>query len=74
MSDMTLNKEKPKTTADYKALAAQMFAEVDRLEDKMDKSHAEGERLKTETQAIKAHTASTLAQLREQMKRLSETV
>jgi hypothetical protein len=74
MSETILTKPKRKTAADYKALAAQMLAEINRLEEQMDRDHAEGERLKVETQVIKAHTATTLSQLQEQINRLSKTV
>lgn len=74
MSDAVITKEKRKTAADYKALAAQILEDITRLEEQMDRYSAEGERIKIETQAIKAHTAVTRVQLREQMKRLSEPV
>ncbi len=72
MSETILTKPKRKT-ADYEALAAQMLAEINRLEAQMDRDHAEGERLKIETQVIKARTAATLSQLQEQITRLSRS-
>ena len=72
MSETTLSKSKRKTAADYEAIAAQLLAEISRLEEQMDKDRAESDRLKAETQVIKGHTAATLSRLREQMDRLSK--
>jgi hypothetical protein len=74
MSETALTKPKRKTSADYEAIAKQMLAEINRLEEQMDKDHAESERLKAETQVIKARTATTLSQLQEQINRLSRVV
>jgi hypothetical protein len=74
MSGTVLTKSKRKTAADYEAVAVQMLAEINRLEEQMDRDHTESERLKAETQIIKAHTAITLSQLQEQIKQLSRAV
>lgn len=79
MSETALTKPKRKTSADYEALAAQLLADMERLEAQMDKTYMESERLKAETQIIKAETeiikartTSTLSQLALQMNRLTE--
>jgi hypothetical protein len=74
MGETTLTKSRRKTAADYEAVAAQLLAEIDRLEEQMDKDHAEGERLKAETLAIKASTTARLSRLQEQIHRLSRAV
>lgn len=71
MSETTLTKPRRKT-ADYEALTAQMLVEIARLERQMDADHAVSERLKAETEVIKAHTTATIAQLQEQMRRLAK--
>jgi hypothetical protein len=80
MRETTLTKPKRKTTADYKAFAAQLLTEMNYLEIEMDKDRAESERLKAETQAIKAETdiikartAATLSQLMQQVNSLTGT-
>ncbi len=61
MSETALTKSKRKTAADYEIIASQMLAEIDRLEEQMNRDRAESERLKAETQIIKAHTDATLS-------------
>jgi hypothetical protein len=81
MSETALTKPKRKTTAEYEAIAAQLLAEMNRLEEQMDKDHAESERLKSETQVIKAETeiikartATTLSQLMQQVNSLTRAM
>ncbi len=71
MSDTILPKTGRKSAANYEARAVEMLAEINHLEEQMDKDYAESERLKIETQIIKAHTQTTLTQLQEQINRLS---
>ena len=65
---------KRKTTADYKAALAQLLAEMNLLDEQMDRDCAEIERLKAETQVIKARTSATLARLQEHVNSLSKAV
>ena len=74
MNDTALPKSKRKTAADYQAVAAQLLTEINRLEEQMDRDHAESERLKVETQVIMARTETTLSRLQEQIDRLSKAV
>ena len=61
----------PKTAADYKAAFSYLLAEMDRVDERMDKDRAEIERLKIETQVIKARTSANLSRLQEQIDSLS---
>ena len=72
MTETAVSKPKRMTTADYKAIAAQLLDDIGRLEKEMDEDRSEGERLKAETQAIKAHAAETITQVQEQIDRLSK--
>ena len=73
MDETILTPAKRKTTADYKAAFAHLLAEMDRMDERMDKDRAAIERLKIETQVIKARTSANLARLREQINSLSRT-
>jgi len=71
MAGTLTTKPKRKTAADYEATATQLLAEMDRLEEQMSDRHAEGERLKAETQIIKARTEVKLSRIQEQINSLS---
>ena len=58
MSETLLTKSKRKTAADYELVAVQLLDEISRLEEQMDRDRAESERLRVETQIIKAHSAA----------------
>ncbi len=64
---------KPKTTADYKAEFTRLLAAMDRLNEQMDIDRADSERLKAETEIIKARTSEKLICLQEQVNSLSRT-
>ena len=70
MSEAVLTKSRRKAATHYESVAAQLLDQISHLEQQMDADRAESERLKAETQIIKAHTAATLSQLREQINRL----
>ena len=72
MSD-TLTQPKPKTDADYEESVRQLLAEMSRVEEQMDRSRAESERLKLETQAIKKSAEITLARLEEHVLNLTSS-
>ena len=81
MSESVLTKSKPKTAAEYEAIAEQMLVEMNRLETQMDSDRAVSERLKVETQVIKAETeiiktrtATTLSQLLQQVNSLMRVI
>ena len=64
MSETTLTKPKRKTAADYEAIAVQLLAEMERINEQMDRDRAESE-------LLKARTSETLSRLQEQINRLS---
>ena len=72
MSVTVLTKPKRKSKAEYEAIATQLLVEINRLEELMDRDEAESERLKAETQVIKARSAVNLQLLREQMNQLTK--
>ena len=69
MSDI-LTKPTPQTDADYEAIAQELLAEMNRLEEQMDSDRTESERLRFETQIIKATIEAKLARLDEQVNNL----
>ena len=74
MDETTLTRQKLKTTADYKAAFAHLLAEMDCIDERMDKDRAEIERLKIETEIIKARTSANLSRLQEQVNNLSRII
>ena len=74
MDESTLTRPKGKTTAGYKTAVAHMLTEMDLLDGRIDKNRAEIERLKIETQVIKARTSANLTRLQEQIRSLSRVV
>ena len=66
-----MKQPKRKGAAHYAAMAAQLLAEMNRLNERIDTTHAEGERLRAQTQIIKVHTEVTLSRLQEQINTLS---
>lgn len=64
----------PKTTADYKNVFADLLAEMDRIDERMDEDRAEIERLKIETQVIKTRTRFNLDRLQEQIHSLLRVI
>ncbi len=74
MDETVTGQSNLKTTADYKAAFTQLLVEMDRVDERMDKDRAEIERLKIETQVIKARTSANLARLQEQINHLSRAV
>lgn len=71
MSETALTPSKQKSTASYQVAAAALLDQMAHVEERMDLHQTEGERLKIETQVIKARTEDTLAQLEDQLSRLS---
>lgn len=69
MSDI-LTQPSPQTDADYEATVQELLAEMSRMEEQMDSDRTESERLKFETQVIKATTEAKLIRLEEQVNRL----
>ena len=81
MNETTLTKPKRATNAEDKAFLAQLLADMNVLEEQMDKVHADSERskaeteiikaeteiIKAETEIIKARTATTLSQIMRQI-------
>ena len=74
MDEIGLTQPNPKTTAGYKAILTHLLAEMDRIDERMDVNRDEIERLKIETQIIKARTRASLSRLQEQIDCLSRTV
>lgn len=54
----------PQTEAESQAIIAQLFAEMRRLNERMREDQAEIDRLKSETQFLKAETRATLDRLK----------
>ena len=52
---------------------AALLAQMDAVEEEIDREHAKGERLKLETEAIRARIDATLARIREELDRMSRT-
>ncbi len=57
----------PKKTADYKAAIDLMLQEMDRIEARMQRDRTDIERLKAETEIIKAHANAVLDSLEKQL-------
>lgn len=74
MDETVPTQPKPRTTAHYKAEFARLLAEMDRLNEQMDIDRADSERLKIETEIIKAGTSEKLLRLQEQVNSLSRTI
>lgn len=74
MNETVLTKPKPKTTAEYKAAFAHLIAEMNRVDERMDKDRAESERLKAETEIIKAETEIIKARASANLSRLHEQI
>lgn len=66
MSD-ALTHPNPRTDADYEAMVQRLFAEMNLIEEQMDRNRSESDRLKSETQAIKARAEVRLADLENQI-------
>jgi len=62
----------PKTTTADKTTIAQLFAEMDRLNERMRQDQAEIDRLKAETRTISMHTDRLLAQIEAQLDALQK--
>ncbi|HZT40904.1 MAG TPA: hypothetical protein VFA07_01880 [Chthonomonadaceae bacterium] len=62
----------PKTAADYKTAFSHLLAEMDRVGERIDKDRAEIDRLKIETQVIKARISENLSRLQEQINNLDD--
>ena len=72
MSQSALPTIAPKTRDDYRAAVVEMFAEMDRIEERMLERDRSSLELRRETEAIKASTDKKLAELDELMARLSK--
>ncbi len=64
----------PKTTADYRTVVAEMFAEISRLNEQMRQDQADMDRLKIETDALKAETLRLKSETRAILTRLGATL
>jgi hypothetical protein len=71
MSDNAITKPKRMNNSAYESIAKQLLKDIELLEQQMDRDFAEAERLKSETQVIKAHTTSTIKLLSEQINSLA---
>jgi len=71
MDNIILTRPAPQTAAEYEAALAEMFAEMDRLDQQREKDRAEIERLRTETEAIQARTQRLKAESRAMPTRLA---
>ena len=68
MSDRALGRSKSRTNAEYEIAAKQLLAQMEVVEQQMDADHAEGLRLKAETQVIKDRIAVRLARLEKEIR------
>jgi hypothetical protein len=55
----------PQTDAEYEAAFGQLLTEMSRLDEQIDRDRAESQRIKMETEIIKARTEGKLARLEE---------
>ena len=67
MSDTTVTKINRKSTAEYKVIFEQLMSEVTQIEEKMIVDRTIIERLKTETQILKAESDLIKAQTQERL-------
>ncbi len=74
MDETILTKPKRKTTADYKTVVAEMFAEITRLNEQMHRDQADIDCLKIETDALKAETLRLKSEIRAILTRLGATL
>lgn len=63
MENIVSSSPEPQTEAESQAIIAQLFAEMYRLNEKMRQDQIEIERLKSETQYLKAETRTILDRL-----------
>ena len=64
MTDI-LTQSTPGTDAEYEAACRQLLNEMSRFDEQMDQDRAESQRIKVETEVIKARTEGKLARLEE---------
>jgi hypothetical protein len=64
MSETTLTQPEHKTTAEYKALADQLLADMKRLDELMQKDRDEIDYLKAETTRLQAENRGVLSRLK----------
>lgn len=63
MSDTSVTFQQPTTDPDYQAAIRQMFTEIAHLNKKMEDDRGDIQRLKSETDIIKAETRAILASI-----------
>lgn len=74
MSDVLSSQPAPRTAAEYKAVIAQLLAEMHRLNEQMRQDQTDIDRLKVETNVLKAETQRLKAEARAALARLGEMV
>ncbi len=74
MSETTLPKTRRKTASDYQTVVAEMFAEIDRLNEQTLRDQVEIDRLKIETDALKPETLRLKSEIRAILTRLGATL
>jgi hypothetical protein len=63
MADVTSSPPAPRTTAQYKAVLAEMLAEMAQMNEAMERDRVEIDRLKAETDDLKTRMRGLLAKL-----------
>ena len=71
MSDILIHSS-PQTDAEAEATVHQLLAEISQMDEQINRYRTESERLKFETQVIKAMTETKLTALEEQVSNLSK--
>lgn len=74
MDETIFSQPEPRTKAEAKAILAQLFAEMDRLDEQMRQDGTEIERLKLETAALKAEAQRLKNETRATLARMGVTL